>query len=119
MGTQKISEMVLDFAGDFLRLAETPDSRRDFLNAACTAWNIACAPAEGRTELLDQFMANYRKCNPGVDAEQCRGVRQDMELLIQQKIKKYPEVILQIVSCELTVVDGKDHIIVASFRPSR
>jgi hypothetical protein len=48
-----------------------------------------------------------------------RGVRQDMELLIQQKIKRYPEVIRQIVSCELTVVNGKDHIFVASLRSSR
>jgi hypothetical protein len=119
MESRKISEMVLDFAAQFLRLGETPDKRRNLLRSACTAWNIACAPEEGRAEFLDQFMANYRKCNPGADAEQCRGVRQDMELLIQQKIKKYPEVIRQIVSCELTVVDGKDHILVAALRSSR
>ena len=117
METQKISEMVLDFAGEFLRLGETPDKRRNLLSGACSAWNIACAPAEARAELLDQFMANYRLCNPGADAEQCRGVRQDMESLIQQKIKKYPGAIKQIVSCKLPVVDGKDHIVVMSVRP--
>lgn len=118
MESQKISEMVLDFAGEFLGLGETPDKRRNRLSGACSAWNIACAPAEARPELLDQFMTNYQQCNPGADAEQCRGVRQDMELLIQQKIKKYPGVIKQIVSCELTVVDGKDHIVVLSVKPS-
>jgi hypothetical protein len=119
MDMPKISEMVIDFAGDFLRLGETPDKRRNLLTAACSAWNLACSPAEAMGELLDQFMANYRKCNPAADPEQCRGVRQDMELLIQQKIKKYPEVIRQIVSCKLTVVDGKDHIVVLSVRPNR
>jgi hypothetical protein len=119
METQKISEMVLDFAGEFLRLGETPDKRRNLLSGACSAWNIACAPAETRAELLDQFIANYRLCNLGADAEQCRGVRQDLELLIQQKMKKYPDVIKQIVSCELTVVDGKDHIVVLSLRQDR
>jgi hypothetical protein len=117
MEAQKISEMVLDFAGEFLRLGETPDKRRNLLSGACSAWNIACSPAEARAELLDQFMANYRLCNPGADSEQCRGVRQDMESLIQQKMKKYPGVIKQIVSCKLTVVDGKDHIVVLSVRP--
>jgi len=109
--------MVVDFAGEFLGLGETPDKRRNLLSGACSAWNIACAPAEARAELLDHFMANYRLWNPGADAEQCRGVRQDMESLIQQKMKKYPGVIKQIVSCELTVVDGKDHIVVLSVRP--
>ncbi len=119
MKPQKISEMVLDFAGDYLRLGETPDNRRNLLRSACTAWNIACASEEGRKELLDQFLANYRRLNPAADVEECRGVRQDMELLIQEKLKKYRTVIIQIVDCELTVVDGKDHILVASFRPSR
>jgi hypothetical protein len=117
MEAQKISEMVLDFAGEFLRLGETPDKRRSLLSGACSAWNIACAPVEAKAELLDQFMANYRLCNPGANAEQYRGIRQDMELLIQQKMKKYPEVIKQIVSCDLTVVDGKDHVVVLSVRP--
>ena len=119
METQKISEMVLDFAGEFLRLGETPDKRRNLLSGACSAWNIACAPAETRVELLDQFIANYRSCDLGADAKRCRGVRQDMELLIQQKMKKYPDVIRQIMSCELTVVDGKDHIVVLSRRQDR
>ena len=72
MEAQKISEMVLDFAGEFLRLGETPDKRRNLLSGACSAWNIACVPAEARAELLDQFMANYRLCNPGADAAQYR-----------------------------------------------
>lgn len=45
-------------------------------------------------------------------------VLQDMELLIQQKINRYSQVITQIVPCELTVVDGKCHIFVASVRPN-
>jgi hypothetical protein len=118
METQKLSEMVTDFSAEFLRLGKTPDTRRNLLRSACSAWNLACAPPEARTELLDRFMANYLKHNPGTDAAQCRDVRRDMERLIQQKIKKYPQVIKQIVSCELTVVDGKDQVFVASVRPN-
>jgi hypothetical protein len=31
MEAKKISEMVVDFAGDYLRLGETPDARRNLL----------------------------------------------------------------------------------------
>jgi len=71
--------MVLDFAGDFLRLGKTPDDRRNLLRSACSAWNVACAPEEARAELLDQFLANHRKLNPGRDAGELQGVLQDME----------------------------------------
>ena len=106
MESQKLSEMVLDFATEFLRLGKTPDKRRNLLRSACSAWNLACAPPEARTELLDRFMASCLKNNPGTDSEQCQGVRRDMEQLIQQKLKKYPQVIKQIVSCELTAHGG-------------
>ena len=112
MDKPKISEMVVDFAGDFLRLGKTPDERRNLLRSACSAWNIACAPEATRTKLVDQFLANYRQCNPRSHAEELRTVHHDLELLIQQKLKKYPHIIKQIVSCELTVVNGKDHIAV-------
>jgi hypothetical protein len=116
MPKTKVSEMVVGFAGDFIGMGETPDERANLLKSACTAWNIACAPATTRKAMLEHFLVQYRKCNPGIDAEELRDIRQDMELLIKQKIMKYPHAIKQIVSCELTVVDGKDQIFIASAR---
>jgi hypothetical protein len=37
-----------------------------------------------------------------------------MELLIQEKRKECPHVIKQIISCELTVQDGQDHVYVVA-----
>ena len=59
-------------------------------------------------------MIDYQKWNPDVDAEECREVRKDMELLVQEKFKKYPHVLKQIVACELIVVDGKEQLNVAT-----
>jgi len=58
----------------------------------------------------------HRKWNPDAAAEECRLIRQDMERLIAQKQQKYSLVIKQIISGELTVVEGKDHIFVESTR---
>jgi len=43
---RKISEMIQEFAGDFIRLGKTPEDKQNYLNGACVAWNIASAPAE-------------------------------------------------------------------------
>ncbi|MBM3880937.1 MAG: hypothetical protein FJ387_14660 [Verrucomicrobia bacterium] len=114
MKRQKYSEMVLDCAGFFIGSGRTPEERLNRLRSACTAWNYACVPERVRTGLLDKWLVEYRKWNPDVDAEESRALRQDMELLIEQKLKKYPEVTRQIVSCESTIVDGQDHIVVAT-----
>src|SRR6266496_612955 len=111
MKQRKVSEMVLDFAGDFIGAGKTPDERQHRLTSACTAWNYACVPEKVTAELLDKYVVEYRKWNPDANAEECRKIRQVMEELM-----KYPRVIKQIISCELTVVDGQDHIFVASTR---
>jgi len=116
MKQQKVSEMVLDFAGDFIGAGITPEERKNRLTSACTAWNYACVPEKVTAELLDKYIVEYRKWNPDVDAEECRAIRHDLERLIAQKQKKDPHVVKQIISCQLTVVDGQDHIFVASAR---
>ena len=113
---QKVSETVLDFAGDFIGAGKTPEERKNRLTSACTAWNYACVPEKVTEELLDKYVVEYRKWNPDANAEECRKIRQVMEELIAEKQTKYPGVLKQIISCELTVVDGKDHIFVASTR---
>jgi hypothetical protein len=111
---QKYSEMVLNVAWDFISGGGTPEERQNRLTSACTAWNYACVPVDVRTKLLDEWVAGYRKWNPGAEGDECRGVREVMERLIQRKPEKYPHVVRQILSCELKVVDGRDHVFVAT-----
>jgi hypothetical protein len=114
MNKQKISEMVVDFAWDFIGQGSTLEERRNRLRSACTAWNYACVPERVGMEMLDKYMVEYQKWNPDVDAEECRMCRTTMEQLIQQKLRKYPFVIKQIISCELMVKDGQEHVYVVA-----
>ena len=102
---QKISAMVIDFAWGFIGQGSTIEERRHRLTSACTAWNYACVPERVTVEMLDKYMVEYQKWNPGLSAEESLMCRAIMEQLIQQKRKKYPHVIKQIISCELTVKD--------------
>jgi len=40
----KISQMLIDFASEFIAMADTLEQKQSHLNAACSAWNIAIMP---------------------------------------------------------------------------
>ena len=63
---RKISEMILEFAGDFLSLGESQEHKQCLLNAACSAWNIACIPADKRQKALDRYMTEYQRLNDSI-----------------------------------------------------
>ena len=78
---RKISEMIWEFAGDFIRMVKTVEDRQSLLNAACSAWNMACNPA-ALVKALDQYMREYQRFNPNADRAELAGVRGNMEKLI-------------------------------------
>ena len=110
---RKISDMIWEFAGDFIRMAETPEQRQSQLNAVCSAWNIACnPPAQGKA--MDQYMHEYKRLNANADRANLAGVRSNMEKLIQKKLEMFPGDLRQIVGAELVPLGNKDRIEVVS-----
>ena len=85
------------------------------MNAACSAWNIAILKKEERQKALDDFIVQYKKINP--DADDTDNARHDMELLIKEKIRLYPNVKKTIADAEITNDKGKERIVVASINP--
>ena len=112
----KISEMVWEFAGDFIRMGDSEEDRHSRLTAACSAWNMACAPVEKRAGMLDQYMTGFKRYNRDADEATICAVRQDMETLIDRKLRLFPTVIKQIVGAWIHRVGGQDRIEVASAR---
>jgi glycerol-3-phosphate cytidylyltransferase-like family protein len=39
---RKVSEMVLNFAGDYIAMGDDIEDKQQYLNGAVSAWNIAC-----------------------------------------------------------------------------
>ena len=112
--TRKMSEMVWEFAGEFIRLGETLGEKQNFLNAVCSAWNIACNTPEVRDRSLDHYVESYRSYNSDASDEEISGIRSTMEKLMQNKLCLFPAVQKQIVSAQITQMAGKDRIDVAS-----
>ena len=65
--TIKMSELIAEYASDYINMGETPEERQSFLNGACTAWNIAILPQDQREITLYQAAAEYKKMNPEID----------------------------------------------------
>ena len=111
---KKISEMVMDFAGDYIAMGEDIEDKQQYLNSAVSAWNIACLDEKDRKRSIKKYMAEYRKLNPTQNRQDFRDVEDDLSLLIKQKEKLYPEVRVQIVDAHIKEVNGKNHVTVAS-----
>ena len=49
---RKMSEVIWEFAGDVIRTGDSPEEKQSMLNAACSAWSIACKPPDMRGQHL-------------------------------------------------------------------
>jgi hypothetical protein len=113
---RKLSELIWEFAGDFIRMGETAEEMESLLNAACSAWNLACLPEAARTRQVDHYMVQFVRCNPDLPDGQAEATRSNMERLIQQKLKMFPADQRRIVSARIIGSGTSHRIEVASAR---
>jgi hypothetical protein len=111
---RKISEMITEMAAGFLGVGDTIGERQNRLNAACTAWNIACGSPKVRQRQLEQYREEYLRFNPSTSPSDLAHILKDMELLIERKLKMFPDDRRQIVSARVAMVGTKYHIEIAS-----
>ena len=72
----------------------------------------------GEKKTLDDFIEQYKNVNPDADDTDTDNARHDMELLIKEKIRLYPNVKKTIVEAKITDEKGQNRIVVASTDPS-
>lgn len=111
----KISEMLTQYAGDYIDLGQNLDDEQRLLDLACVAWNLAVLPEERRAEALNKFVRDYKLANP--DLDDADDMQHDLEMLIQQKLVMFPEVMRVVVAAKLHEVDGNRSIIAVSANP--
>ncbi len=111
---RKMSEMISEMAAGFLGVGDTIGERQNRLNAACTAWNMACGSPEVRQRQLEQYKEGYLRFNPATSPSDLANILKDMELLIERKLKMFPDDRRQIVSARVVMVGKSYRIEVAS-----
>ena len=105
---RKMSEMILEMGAGFVGVGDTIGERQNRLNAACSAWNMACGSPEVRQQQLEQYKEGYLRFNPATSPSDLANILKDMELLIERKLKMFPDDKRQIVSARVVMV-GKDY----------
>lgn len=110
---EKISAMILKVAEGLFDMGETLEKRKNLLQFACSAWNIACFTSPKRHEYLERYIDKFREVNNPPE-EACRDLREDMLRLMEQKDKLYPKITVRILHSDISVEDGKEHLIVLS-----
>jgi len=113
----KMSAMIIEYASEYINLGDTLEEKQSYLNAACSAWNIAILKKEERQKALDDFIEQYKNVNPDADDTDTDNARHDIGLLIKEKIRLYPNVKKTIAGAEITNDKGKERIVVASISP--
>ena len=108
----KISQMIIDFAKDYIDLGDTIERKQCYLNTACTAWNIALLPVHMRSAALNEFLAQYRLNNPHVN--DVNNLQHDMNLLIQQKLTLFPHIKTPIATAKIQDSGGTFNIVAAA-----
>ena len=111
---RKMSEMISEMAAGFLGVGDTLGERQNRLNAACTAWNMACGSPEVRQRQLEQYKEGYLRFNPGTSPGDLANILKDMELLIERKLRMFPDDKRQIVSARVEMVGNDYRIEIAS-----
>ena len=103
----KMSALIAEYASDYINLGETAEDRQSFLNGACTAWNIANLPDHLRDTALQQTAQNYKEMNPGIaDVE---SYLHDMRILIQKKLRMFPNIRKTIVNAFIEPVNDTQY----------
>ena len=105
----KMSEMVLQFAGDYIEMGETTEERQNYLNSACSAWNIALLPVKKRNKAIKKYLKAYKRYNTDVDDEDCKDMQENLEKLIAEKDRLFPDEDRKIFGGEIQVKGGEEH----------
>ena len=111
---RKMSEMISEMAAGFLGVGNTIGERQNRLNAACSAWNMACASPDVRRYQLEQHRKGYLRFNPATSPKDLDNIMKDMETLIERKLAMFPDDQRQIVSARVVMAGNVYRIEVAS-----
>lgn len=107
----KMSEVILEFAEDMLRHSDTRTEKKQAIEMACLAWNLALIKQQNDEE-YERALAQLLK-QKGLRGQPTE-LRQLLEALINKKIKEYAEIDRMIVRYQIDFEGGELMLNVAS-----
>lgn len=103
----KISQLICQYASDYINMGETIEERQNCLNQACTAWNIANLDEKDREGAITHTIEGYRRIN--LEADDVEGYEHDLRTLIQKKLEMFPNIKKIIVNARIEPISEKKY----------
>jgi hypothetical protein len=110
---QKITQMILDVAAQFIELVESEEERQTHLDIACAAWNLSILPKSKRKKEYNKYLSEIRK--QITDRRMIEYFKEDLDGLIKAKIELYPNEKRPIISAKIENLNDKQYRVTASF----
>ena len=110
----KLSEMIMEYAGNFILEGEDEFEKQQRLNTAVSAWNFACLRDNERERGIKKYLKECKKLNPEYGKKDLMEIKIVLKDLIAEKIRIYPDIKVQIFDAELKEDRGKAYVTVAS-----
>ena len=111
---KKASEMIMRIASGYIAMGDSIDKKQSNLNLACTAWNISLLPVGKRINKINDYIDSVRRVNSGISEEDYNGILCNLKILINDKLKYYPNVNRRMLGAKIIIIDGKEHVTVLS-----
>ncbi len=108
-----IGKMIQNVGNDLIMLGETPEKRENYLQTVCVAWNIACLPENTRETNITKFVTEFQVMNQ-CSEENTRNFEHSVRLVIEEKLRLYPYVFIEVIASSLMEIGGKNQIKILS-----
>jgi hypothetical protein len=106
-GVRKMSEIILEFAEEFLELTDTRREKEDVIELAIAAWNIALADNDKRSDLIDTFVSNV--CGIEKNSSHWKKMVSVLLILISKKLDKYISIDRPILDYEFIKLNSDEY----------
>ena len=110
---QKVSQMILDVAGQFILMVDSEEERQTHLDIACAAWNISILPKNIRDKEYKKYFKTMKSLLN--DPELIKYFEMDLNGLIDAKIDLFPNENRPIVSAKIENINSDEYRVTASF----
>ena len=108
-----IGKMVQAIGNDLIMLGENGEKRQNYLQTVCVAWNISCLPEPIREEKIKNFINDFKVMNQ-CGEENILKFEHSVRLIIEEKLRLYPNVHIHILDASLEEIGGRDRIKILS-----
>ena len=110
---KKVSQMILDVAGQFILMVESEEERQTHLDIACAAWNISILPKNIRDKEYKKYFKKMKSLLN--DPELIKYFEMDLNGLIDAKIELFPNENRPIVSAKIENINSDEYRVTAAF----